>query len=755
MVASASRLTTSENVRRRSGHGSTWKSALTAGVVLLAAGAISVHTVLAWANKDIQFAERELEGIRSLRPLVDLLVAMPEYLELDAQGPTAEAAPRLAELDHRIWDSLTQLAVAHRRLEGASGGERLRQHPAQSPDSVRYQWQALAASWRTLPAPTRTEQHARLVESLQRLIGYTGDTFNLILDPDLDSYYVMDIALLTVPDVLSRLAMVGEAVVRREPVSRDRFVELAALLKAAGIEHVPAAIRSATAEDAAYYGVSTTLQLRLPPAGSAVVAAIEPLLTTLLDSHHSAAADQTRLATTTNARRATARLWTVAAEELEALLLIRRASYAQRRVLSLVGTTLAMLLSSAVVVALVRQKARIEGQRHSLQANEARTRAVTENALDAVVAMDAHGLITEWNTQAEDVFGWSRAEVIGRRLGETIVPLELRDLHERGLRRFLETGERRVLGRRIEITARRRTGEDFPVELTITPIADGATWSFSAFIRDITQRKRDDEALRLAKDAAEAASGAKSDFLATMSHELRTPLNAIIGYAEMLEEQAIEEHRHEDRQDLGQVLGAARHLLTLINTVLDFSKVDAQQLTLEWASHSATAIVDTAQSLAAPLAQRQGNTLVVENHLGDAFVWVDGFRLQQCLLNLLGNSCKFTQDGVIRLTVRRETRAGGEGTAWAVADTGEGIAAEDLSKLFVPFSQVDSTSSRRHSGTGLGLALTAQLCEMMGGAIGVESTLGQGATFTMWLPTRTSASSPAQPQAAMCLATRA
>lgn len=242
------------------------------------------------------------------------------------------------------------------------------------------------------------------------------------------------------------------------------------------------------------------------------------------------------------------------------------------------------------------------------------------------------------------------------------------------------------------------------------------------------------QALSEALATAQQASQAKSDFLATMSHELRTPLNAVIGYSEILLEEARACGRTTDEADLSRILHSARHLLTLIVTVLDYAKLEAERVVLESREYEVDRLIEHARAVAEPLARKNGNTLELSNGLPGVTVCVDEFRLHQCLLNLLGNACKFTERGTVRLAVSSEVREGIEGVRWAVTDTGPGIGEEHQRKLFAPFSQVDSSMKRRNGGTGLGLALTARLCRLMGGDVSVTSREGEGSTFAIWLP---------------------
>lgn len=235
------------------------------------------------------------------------------------------------------------------------------------------------------------------------------------------------------------------------------------------------------------------------------------------------------------------------------------------------------------------------------------------------------------------------------------------------------------------------------------------------------------EELGAALQAAHTAGRAKSEFRANMSHELRTPLNAVIGYSEMLLED-------EPKPELRYIESSGYHLLELITTILDFSKADAGKLQVTMKPVAADLIVGDVSATIAPLAAKGGNRLKVRNALASATVQVDPLRFKQSLLNLLSNACKFTDYGTVTIDVHRGERRGAPAVAWQVKDTGPGIAAEDLRRLFKPFSQVGEPSTQQIGGTGLGLALSAELCRLMGGEIAVESEVGAGSTFTIWLP---------------------
>jgi signal transduction histidine kinase/CheY-like chemotaxis protein len=240
--------------------------------------------------------------------------------------------------------------------------------------------------------------------------------------------------------------------------------------------------------------------------------------------------------------------------------------------------------------------------------------------------------------------------------------------------------------------------------------------------------------LSRARDEALAASRAKSTFLAGMSHELRTPLNAIIGYSEMLEEEAEERDAGWLRGDLQKIVGAGRHLLDLINAVLDLSKIEAGKMELHLETFEVRAVAGEVLSVVRPLAARRGNRLSLSCPEGVGAMHADRTKVRQVLLNLLGNACKFTQDGLIELSVAREASAGRDWLRFDVADTGIGMAPEQVGRLFSDFAQAEGSTATRFGGTGLGLALSRRFCRLMGGEVVARSRPGEGSTFTVTLP---------------------
>jgi len=499
-----------------------------------------------------------------------------------------------------------------------------------------------------------------------------------------------------------------------------------------------------------------------------------------------------------------------------------------------------------------------------------RREMILHSALDSVVSMDEDGRIIAWNPQAELTFGWTAQEAEGKDLAELIIPPHFREPHRNGLKHFLATGAGPVLNQRLELAAVRRGGEEFPVELSILPHRVRERYQFSAFVRDLTDRRgaeqnsallaalvgsstdamisldlegivsswnqgaeamygyteaemfgnsitriwppevhdeshmvlrraaqgepsRNQEVVRLAKNGrtvdvaltvspirnaagevvgistigrdisdskrheeslqlwaaelrettsesllrkqeAEEANRAKSQFLANMSHELRTPLNAIIGYSEMLQEDALQLGQESMATDLEKICGAGRHLLKLINDVLDLSKVEAGKLDAYVEQFELMPFVDEVASTVRPLVEQKGNQLTVRCDPEVGPMHSDRTKVRQCLFNLLSNSAKFTDCGTISLVVSQHVENDRDWITFEVADTGIGISKDQLGKVFEAFVQAENSTTRKYGGTGLGLTLTKRFCELLGGKLQAESEPGKGSKFTLLLP---------------------
>jgi PAS domain S-box-containing protein len=347
----------------------------------------------------------------------------------------------------------------------------------------------------------------------------------------------------------------------------------------------------------------------------------------------------------------------------------------------------------------------------------------------AIVKLDLDVNITSCNPAFEKLFGYSADEVIGRNLDELVTTEESRAEAEAYSEQMLAGRRTTGIGQR-----RRKDGSLMDVEVFSIPvIVGGARVGMMAMYHDITE-------LREARRTAEEASQSKSRFLASTSHELRTPLNAIIGYSEMLLEDAEDAGNGESAADLQKIRAAGQHLLSLINDILDLSKIEAGRMELDLETFGVCEAIQDVATTVQPLVQKNANRLEVQcADLGS--IRADAKRVRQVLLNLVSNASKFTEKGVIRIGAVREGNGGpdGEWLVLQVSDSGIGMTPDQVARLFEPFSQADAATSTKYGGTGLGLAISRRLCQMMGGDVTVESAKDQGSTFTVRLPSVVSA----------------
>ncbi len=336
------------------------------------------------------------------------------------------------------------------------------------------------------------------------------------------------------------------------------------------------------------------------------------------------------------------------------------------------------------------------------------------------------------NQRILDYFDRSAEEMIGMGWQDVIHADDLPEVIKRW-QRALETGEP------YEVEFRLREGGTGAYRWHLgraLPMRDrqGRVVRWFGSNTDIVDRKQIEQALREAKEEAEAASRAKSQFLANMSHELRTPLNAVIGYSELLQEEAEDAGLDSFLPELEKIHAAGRQLLGLINDVLDLSKIEAGKMALYFETFEVGPMLEEVVHVIEPLMKRNDNRLTVKQAPGLKQLHADKMKVRQSLINLLGNAAKFTEGGQIDLEVQSEGGDAGEEVVFRVRDTGIGMTEEQVDRLFESFVQVDEEAAQRYGGTGLGLALTQRFCAMMGGRVEVESEVGVGTTFTIRLP---------------------
>jgi len=380
---------------------------------------------------------------------------------------------------------------------------------------------------------------------------------------------------------------------------------------------------------------------------------------------------------------------------------------------------------------------------------ESRYRKLLEAAPDAILEVNQEGQIMLLNEAAERMFGYSRGELLGLNV-ESLVPASMRGGHARHRASYAERPNTRPMGTGLELQGQRKDGSLFPVEISLSPNWIAGSLHVIASVRDISERKSVEDRLRALREQytaeltikneqlearnleVERANSQKTEFLASMSHELRTPLHTIIGFSELLTEQLEGPLTEKQQRFVGHILQDARHLLELINEILDISKIESGRLELKRESFDFSQIVE--EVLGGVRHQAATKNISVENK--NSFrhsLYADRLRVKEILYNLLNNAVKFTPDGG---RVWLESFGERDTLHIAVCDTGIGIPAKEHPSIFEKFYQVGDTTGGVREGTGLGLPITKHLVELHGGSISVESRPGAGSRFILTLPLR-------------------
>ena len=402
----------------------------------------------------------------------------------------------------------------------------------------------------------------------------------------------------------------------------------------------------------------------------------------------------------------------------------------------------------------------------ALRESEEKHRVITQAAQDAIIVADATGAIRFWNRAAETIFGYGAEEIVGRNIIDTIVPPQYHQAKRKGFAEFVKTGRGAAIGKTLELTALRKDGTEFPIEISVSAYRDSEGFRAVAVVRDVTERKNAEERLResntvmtralerekrisasleatmeqleRARQATEAATRSKSEFLANMSHEIRTPMTAILGFADVLLERGNLDDAPPERVEAAEAIRRnGEYLLGLLNDILDLSKIEAGKMTVERVDCSLCRTIAEVASLARVRADAKGLAFNIK-YLGAVpeIIQSDPTRLRQILINLIGNAIKFSEVGSVQLV----TRFVGDGPEpliqFDMVDTGIGMTAQQVAGLFQPFTQADASTTRKYGGTGLGLTISQRLAELLGGEITViETAAGAGTRMRVSVPT--------------------
>jgi signal transduction histidine kinase/CheY-like chemotaxis protein len=603
------------------------------GLVMLLPLAVVLSQYLTKIDEDINFADKELAGVQYLNPLVDFFRAYQDYVTYTAANPESDSSAQRTSVQNVI--------TAVDSVNAALGAEL----------NVLNEWQAIKRHWQSLGSLERTLGQAQLYNSqleladqIVKFVNQVGNNSNLILDPDIDSYYLMDTVVLRLPQAFYFLNQIQATGAHNQSEGNFTEADRSSLTILGGLT-------VSTIEgnaDGLNYSIAFNPDLR----------------------------DDLYPATTSN---------------------------------------------STVVRAL-----------NALLGNEPSGQFIVEQsglALNQLSAFydQAAGLLAQLLDARISRFESQRLIILGVALTAALLTIYLFVGFYRAVQQIIgsleQASQRMVRGETSGAVSISSRDELAQVALAFNNIASE---------------------LVSARDQAVDANRAKSAFLASMSHELRTPLNAIIGYAELVQEEMQDEGMESHEADLVKIRGAAHHLLSLINDVLDFSRIEAGRMELFYENVQLAEVVNEVTMTITPLVDQNNNTLTVQVTPEINWLNTDQTRLRQIMLNLLGNATKFTQHGKIKLEIERDTQSAEPFWLIRVKDNGIGMSQEQMGRLFKEFSQADASTTRKYGGTGLGLAITKRFIELMGGTISVSSELRKGTTFTVRLPLQT----PSPPTAA-------
>ena len=749
------------------------------GFFFMIPDSIMLYLFITEINANIAVARLEQAGNAYQRPLERLLDLVPRHRVLAREALSGDAAARgqLAGVAAEIDAAFDALETVDGRLgaelEFTPDGLAKHNRQGRSPRAVRREWDRLAGQMDgILPAERDAcdRNHLKLIADLRTMIAQAGDVSNLILDPDIDSYYLMDVTLLALPQTQDRLAQVmadGTDLLRvpagAPAAAADLRIKLAvglAELRTDDLDRIVASTGVSLNDNkqgGEMGGVCDALLAQVPPALADYVAAakrFDDLADRIQTGPPGSVTAVAYLTAGAAARDASDRYWQVAVDQLDAVLQNRIDCYTWRRTRSL-GVAAGAFCGAVLLVTFITRSITNPLRRRAEQAvaeGEARVARITANVPGMVyqyrLRPDGTTAFTFVGDGARDLFGLEpdalRADA--KAFLTQVEPVDLAVLLNREVESAATLQPWKWEGR----VRHAQTGAVRWVAGTSRPARqpDGATL-WDGVMTDVTAIKVAESAAEAAAEAAEAASVAKSDFLANMSHEIRTPLNGVVGMAELL---AATPLSAQQARYVDVIRSSSDALLSLINDILDFSKIEAGKVELEEADFDLHRTVEEVATLLAPKAAAKGLELACDVDPAVApHVRGDGGHLRQVVTNLVSNAIKFTAQGEVLVRVTVDEPAGAAGDAgpvvlrFAVTDTGIGIPPEGIDRLFKVFSQVDASTTRRFGGTGLGLAISKQLVELMGGRIGVQSEPGKGSTFWFTVPLRRPTAAPAAP----------
>jgi PAS domain S-box-containing protein len=719
-------------------------------------------------NSSIDFAQKEKAGTIYLRQLQRFYEYALENRILDQQLDNTQVTVDDIKANRAGMDQVYNALNETDRQLGTS----LNTHDG---------FTALSADWNNIKAlapgelGTGDDWDSKIVADARALMSTIGETSNLIVDSKLDSYYLMDSVLNKLPeeqDLLSQTMILDIPGMAKQGSAAGlaRTSTLAGLLQSNlndtqnGIQ---VAFRS-TASGTLKPAVENPLKIYADSVNG-FIGAVGRIWNTQAGT---ASAEDYRSAGRASLQ-ASYQLWDLSITELDRLLTARIDALVQQKNITLAITALVLAavvyLWVAFYLAVMRTVSSLEaasrrmvsgdmaseieldnrdelgqivtafnGIASALVSASAYRQAVVDNAADGILTTDEQGQIASFNPAAERMFGYTAKQIIGKKTSELVPAANDAMFASYGTSGFTMGKSRR------EAEGRRQDGTTFPLDLAVTDAALGEKHVFIALLRDITELKEAESAMRQAKETAEAASQMKGSFLANVSHELRTPLTSVLGFAKIIKkrldevvfpvvpqgDKKIERAVQQVNYNVDIIIAEGERLTSLINNVLDLAKIEAGKIEWNMVPVSIQELIERAAAATSSLFEVKPFKLTVDVENGIPQVIGDHDRLLQVVINLISNASKFTDQGGITVRARRD----GNNVLVSVTDTGMGIAESDYGKVFEQFVQVGDTLTNKPKGTGLGLPISKQIVEHHGGKIWVESVLGKGSTFSFTLP---------------------
>lgn len=624
-------------------------------------------------------------------------------------------------------------------------GEKLSTHVGWQ--KTRQEIQALSTGQDAIAPVERFKRYSNTIHSLTNFMVDVADAPNLSAGLQLSSDYLAQATIHGAPEIMEDLArmrgLTTGLIASGKPSSQwpeEQVDEVQALLNELAVhdQDMQIALERAKRVDPDAEQFIGYHQQVIDPALRMLRHHIAPLLSGHMNDM--SASDMFQMVTDTIATYDL--LYHKTSNSFLALLDRRQKEYAIKRDLVLGASIAAFIGFGAIFLFLYRnlmRKERMEAEimaaNWRLREEGARTAAIVDHVSDAIITIDSHGIIRNFNKAAELSFGYASGEVIGHNI-MMLMPEVYREAHATSLKRYLNTGEKHVIGIGAELPGLRKDGSQFPMALSINEVTVGDEILFVGVARNIAQQKEKEEYLRLAKEQAEASNNVKSDFLANMSHELRTPLNSILGMTRLLINSSLGEH---ERQLAGVVFRSSVHLLEIVNDILDLSKIEAGEMNLEHIGMDLAYLLHGSVHALEYIAKEKRLNLALHCDV-DTFPYVlgDPTRFMRVLNNLISNAIKYTDKGSVDVFAFCKKIGSAHVEFYCeVKDTGIGIPKNKIEKVFDKFVQADLSTTRKYGGTGLGLTITDQLVRLMGGAISVESEEGIGSTFSFAIPFET------------------